>query len=77
MRVLLAEDELAAARVVETGLREQSFDVDVCRRGRAVLARACAYDYELLVLDRGLLDIDGLAVCRELRAWTRERATTW
>jgi two-component system copper resistance phosphate regulon response regulator CusR len=53
---------------VETGLREHSFDVDVCRTGRAALARVASYDYELLVLDLGLPDTDGLTVCRELRS---------
>jgi two-component system copper resistance phosphate regulon response regulator CusR len=67
MRVLVAEDEPSAAWVVETGLREQLFDVDVCRTGRAALARAAAHSYELVVLDLGLPDIDGVAVCRELR----------
>jgi len=65
--VLLVEDEPAAAWVVETGLREQSFSVDVCRTGRAALARAGSCDYQLLVLDVGLPDRDGLSVCRELR----------
>lgn len=67
MRVLLAEDEPAAAWVVETGLREHSFDVDVCRTGRAALARAGSWEYQLVVLDVGLPDTDGFAVCRELR----------
>jgi DNA-binding response OmpR family regulator len=67
VRVLLAEDEPAAAWVVETGLREHAFEVDVCRTGRAALARVAAYEYQLVVLDVGLPDTDGLAVCRELR----------
>jgi two-component system copper resistance phosphate regulon response regulator CusR len=67
MRVLLAEDEPAAAWVVETGLREQSFEVDVCRTGQAALARARSREYELVVLDVGLPDTDGLSVCRALR----------
>jgi two-component system copper resistance phosphate regulon response regulator CusR len=68
VRVLLAEDEPAAAWVVQTGLREQSFEVDVCRTGRAALTYAGSRDYQLVVLDVGLPDTDGLAVCRELRA---------
>jgi two-component system copper resistance phosphate regulon response regulator CusR len=67
VRILVVEDEPAAAWVVETGLREQSFDVDVCRSGRAALGRASSYEYNLMVLDLGLPDTDGLAVCRELR----------
>jgi DNA-binding response OmpR family regulator len=67
VRVLLAEDEPAAAWVVETGLREHAFDVDVCRTGKAALSRAGTRDYQLVVLDVGLPDTDGLTVCRELR----------
>jgi two-component system copper resistance phosphate regulon response regulator CusR len=67
MRVLLVEDEPSAAWVVETGLRERAFEVDVCRTGRAALARASSYEYQLAVLDVGLPDTNGLAVCRELR----------
>jgi two-component system copper resistance phosphate regulon response regulator CusR len=67
VRVLLTEDGPAAAWVVETGLREQSFDVDVCRTGRAALAHVLSYDYQVVVLDVGLPDTDGFSVCRELR----------
>src|SRR6202008_4354845 len=55
------------AWVVEKGLREQSFSVEVCRTARATLARARTYEYQLIVLDVGLPDRDGFSLCRELR----------
>ena len=68
MRILLVEDEVEAAAVLAGGLREHAFAVDVARDGRQALTQAAVNDYDLIVLDILLPGIDGLAVCRRLRA---------
>src|SRR6185436_21039410 len=50
------------------GLREQAYAVDVARSARAALELANDNTYDLIVLDLGLPDGDGLTLCRELRA---------
>ena len=68
MRVLLVEDELKLAHVIEKGLTDESFAVEIVRDGEQALARAQQTTYDLIILDLMLPGIGGLAVCREIRA---------
>lgn len=67
MRILLVEDEPAAARVLAKGLREQTYAVDVAEDGQAALFQASINDYDAIILDVMLPRQDGLSVCRALR----------
>jgi DNA-binding response OmpR family regulator len=67
MRLLIVEDDGVAAEVLAKGLREQAYAVDVAADGRAALDRALMYEYDLIVLDVMLPEIDGLEVCRRIR----------
>ena len=64
----MVEDEPAAAAVLATGLREHAYAVDLAATGAAALEQVIANDYDLLILDVMLPGIDGLEVCRRLRA---------
>jgi two-component system copper resistance phosphate regulon response regulator CusR len=68
MRILLVEDEPAAARMLAKGLREQAYAVDIAADGESALYQAKINEYDLIVLDVMLPIKDGLEVCRELRA---------
>src|SRR6185503_14335419 len=68
MRILLVEDEPEAARLLAKGLREQAYAVDVAAEGRAAVFRAQTTEYDAVILDVILPALDGLSVCRELRA---------
>ncbi|MBU8976306.1 MULTISPECIES: two-component system response regulator CreB [unclassified Lysobacter] len=70
MRILLVEDEAAIAQIVLHALHAEGFEAIHCLTGREALAAARAQDFDLAVLDVGLPDIGGFALCRELR---RER----
>ena len=67
MRVLLA-DEDAAARGVTSALTAAGFTVDHTDMGREVLEMVRRYDYDLILLDLILPDVDGYEVVRNLRA---------
>jgi two-component system, OmpR family, copper resistance phosphate regulon response regulator CusR len=67
MRVLLVEDEPAAALVLAKGLREQSYAVDVAADGDAAVFQVGTTDYDAVVLDVMLPRRDGFAVCRTIR----------
>lgn len=67
MRILVVEDERKVASFVARSLREQAFAVDVVGSGSAALDAAQHTEYDLIVLDLRLPDLDGLEVCRQLR----------
>jgi two-component system copper resistance phosphate regulon response regulator CusR len=68
MRVLLVEDEPAAAHVLAKGLREQTYAVDVAVDGDAAVFQVGTTDYDAVILDVMLPKRDGFAVCRTIRA---------
>jgi two-component system OmpR family response regulator len=67
MRVLLVEDEERLASVVQDGLQEHGFVVDVEHDGESGLWRAREGSYDVIVLDIMLPGMDGDQICRTLR----------
>ncbi|TDB80424.1 response regulator transcription factor [Micromonospora sp. KC721] len=65
MRVLLVEDDDSVAESLKRGLARYGFEVDWVRTGGEALA---ASGQDLVLLDLGLPDTDGLDVCRHLRS---------
>lgn len=72
MRVLVVEDEPKVANYVCRALQEEAFAVDLARDGERGLEFAETYSYDAIVLDLMLPRLDGLAVCRRLRAAGRQ-----
>jgi two-component system cell cycle response regulator CtrA len=68
MRVLLIEDDAAMAALMEHVLREGHFIVDCTDLGEDGLEIGKLYDYDIIILDLTLPDIDGYEVLRRLRA---------
>ena len=68
MRILVVDDEPAAAAVLAKGLREHAYAVDVAADGSSAPERAGINDYDLIVLDVLMPGINGLEVCRRFRA---------
>ena len=68
MRVLLIEDDSATAKSIELMLKSEGFVVDCTDLGEDGLEIGKLYDYDLMLLDLMLPDIDGYEVLRRLRA---------
>lgn len=66
--VLLVEDDAAIAGPLSRALQREGYEVDVVGDGQAALHRAGAAGPDLMVLDLGLPGMDGLEVCRRVRA---------
>ncbi|MET0197300.1 MULTISPECIES: response regulator transcription factor [Nocardiaceae] len=66
--VLLAEDDEAIAAPLSRALGREGYTVTVEQTGPAALQRALDGNYDLLILDLGLPGMDGLEVCRQVRA---------
>lgn len=67
MRVLVIEDYEPIRQAVAQGLSEAAFAVDSCANGRDGLWYAEGNDYDVIILDLMLPDIDGLTILRRLR----------
>jgi DNA-binding response OmpR family regulator len=67
-RILLIEDDPRLAEMVKNYLGEAGFAVTVAARGMAGIALEARETFDALVLDLMLPDIDGLEVCRRIRA---------
>ncbi len=72
--VLLAEDDEAIAAPLARALGREGYSVTVSQDGRAALDTALAGEHDLLILDLGLPGMDGLEVCRQVRASGSELA---
>ncbi len=68
MRLLLVEDDESVARFILKGLREERYAVDIATDGENGLFMAETTPYDLLILDVMLPKLDGLSICRRLRA---------
>lgn len=68
VKLLVIEDDLKLARLLTRVLQEEGYVVDGCANGEAGLKQAASGLYDLVVLDWMLPDVDGLSVCRRLRA---------
>ena len=68
MRVLLVEDDTNTAKSIELMLKAESFIVDSTNLGEDGLEIGKLYDYDIIILDLMLPDIDGYEVLRRLRS---------
>ncbi|MEQ9255576.1 MAG: response regulator, partial [Alphaproteobacteria bacterium] len=68
MRVLLVEDDSSTAKTIEAMLKAEGFVCDTTDLGEDGLEIGKLYDYDIIVLDLMLPDIDGYEVLRRLRA---------
>lgn len=68
MRILVVEDERKLARLLERGLREEGFAVDIAEDGEEGLWRARQSGYDVIVLDALLPRMDGFELLQALRS---------
>jgi CheY-like chemotaxis protein/ribonuclease BN (tRNA processing enzyme) len=74
-RILVADDDVALVRILETVLHGDGYDVDPAYDGQDAVAKATAREYDLIVMDIQMPLLDGLAACRHLRSMDRYRTT--
>lgn len=66
-RILVIDDEITLIRLLDTSLRLEGYQVDSARTGEQALELFNTHEYDLIVLDLGLPDIDGLEILRAIR----------
>jgi two-component system KDP operon response regulator KdpE len=70
-RVLVVDDEPQILRALRINLRVRDYDVYVAASGTEALEVAGRYPPDLVILDLGLPDLDGVEVIQGLRGWTK------
>ena len=68
MRILIIEDEGKIAAFLKRGLKEEGYAVDVAADGEQGYFLASTQEFDLIILDLMLPGMDGLSLCRKLRA---------
>ncbi|MBV9786936.1 MAG: response regulator [Chloroflexi bacterium] len=70
-RVLVIEDEMQMRRLLHTTLRGRGYEVELAATAIAGLDLAATWHPDVILLDLGLPDRDGIEVCRRIREWSR------
>jgi two-component system, OmpR family, KDP operon response regulator KdpE len=70
-RVLVVDDEPQILRALRINLRVREYQVDVASTGTEALEMAAKHPPDLVILDLGLPDLDGVEVIAGLRGWTK------
>ena len=68
--VLVVDDERSILRAVGAGLAARGYDVQTASTGQEALDALATDPPDVVILDLGLPDIDGVEVCRRARAWS-------
>jgi DNA-binding response OmpR family regulator len=68
MRILIVEDEVKLAHAMKRALELQKFAVDVVNSGKEGLDFAVGEEFNLIILDVMLPEIDGIEICKRIRA---------
>ena len=68
MRILLVEDDIRLAETLAEALSDRLYTVDIAINGESAWDYAKALDYDLLLLDVMLPDLDGISLCQQLRS---------
>ena len=66
-RILIIEDEKNLSRFVELELQHEGYETEVCKNGRQVLELTLDEDWDAILLDLMLPELNGLEVCRRVR----------
>ena len=69
--ILVIDDEPQILRAIRTILTEKGFRVTTASRGEEGLTLAATNEPDIVILDLGLPDMDGVEVCKRLREWTQ------
>ena len=69
-KILIVEDDLAMCNLIATALETQGYQHHVSQTGVTALLEAASYSPDVMILDLGLPDMDGVEIIRKVRGWT-------
>ncbi len=72
MRLLIVEDEKILLETIEKSLKASGYEVDTCSRGNDAMEMVEVENYDLIVLDLNLPEVDGMEILKNLRTFDKE-----
>ena len=69
-KILIVEDDAAISNLISTTLETQEYQHHVAKTGVAALLEAASYSPDVMILDLGLPDMDGVEIIRKVRGWS-------
>lgn len=69
MKVLLVEDEAKVANFISKGLQEEGYNVDVAYDGKKGLELLKEFNYDIVLLDLMIPEVDGFQLLKNIRSW--------
>lgn len=70
-RILVVEDDIAIGNLIKMTLTTQQYEFDIARDGNSALQKALAMNPDVIILDLGLPDMDGVELITKIRSWTQ------
>ena len=69
-KILVVEDDSAISNLIRTTLETQNYQYHTAKTGAGALLDAASYQPDIIILDLGLPDMDGVEVIQKVRGWT-------
>ena len=69
-KILVVEDDPAITNLIRTTLEIQDYSYHTAKNGASALADAVSYNPDVMILDLGLPDMDGVEIIRRVRGWS-------
>lgn len=69
-KILIVEDDTAISNLIATTLETQDYQYHVAKTGVAALLEAASYSPDVVILDLGLPDMDGVDIIKKVRGWS-------
>ena len=69
-QILVVEDDNAVAKLMVATMESQGYQYRIAKTGAGAIMEALSYKPEVMILDLGLPDTDGIEVINKIRAWS-------
>lgn len=69
-KILVVEDDPAISNLMRTTLETQNYQYHTAKNGSGALLEAASYQPDVIILDLGLPDMDGVEIIHKVRGWT-------
>ncbi len=69
-KILVVEDDVAITNLIRTTLDTQNYQYHTAKNGAGALLDAVSYNADVIILDLGLPDMDGVDIIRKIRGWS-------